>query len=177
LFLSYIEQGNLSTAIDFNFPYDHPRNASASVVDLPLYLCPSARNRIQKREGRSDYGGLFGQRITTRNNTHNGILVYDEAFRFQDILDGLTNTLAVAEDTRGLDAQWINGKNIFEQSGGVNDPQAWVGDNEIRSHHISGAMSLFCCGRVAYLSNATDRIALASFITRAGGEQSDPSDY
>ncbi len=177
LLLPYVEQSNLSNTIDFDFPYDHPRNASAAIVDLPLYLCPTARTRTQAREGRSDYGGLFGQRITARSNTNNGVFVFDETFRFQDILDGLTNTLAVAEDTQSVDAQWINGRNIFEQSGGVNDPKAWIGDNEIRSHHIGGAMSLFCCGRVAFLSNSIDRTALASLITRAGGEHNDESDY
>lgn len=177
LILPYVEQNNLSSRIDFDFPYDHPRNASVATVDLPLYLCPTAISRTQTREGRSDYGGLFGQRITTRNNTNNGVYVYDEPFRFHDILDGLTNTLAIAEDTRGVDAQWINGRNIFEQSGGINDPKAWIGDNEIRSHHVDGAMTLFCCGRVAFLSNSTDRTALASLITRAGGEQNDADEY
>ena len=177
LLLPYVEQVNLSNAIDFDFPYDHPRNAAAAIVDLPLYLCPSARTKTQAREGRSDYGGLFGERILTQNNTNNGVFIYDQAFRFHDILDGLTNTLAAAEDTRGIEAQWINGRNIFEQSGGINDPNAWIGDNEIRSHHVGGAMSLFCCGRVAYLSNSTDRNALAALITRASGEHNDTEKY
>lgn len=32
-------------------------------------------------------------------------------------------------------------------------------------------------GRVAYLSNSTERTALASLITRAGGENSDTAEY
>jgi hypothetical protein len=76
----------------------------------------------------------------------------------------------IAEDSRGRDAQWINGRNIFEQSGGVNDPKAWIGDNEIRSHHLGGAMSLYCCGRVAFLSNSIDRTALAALITRSAND-------
>ena len=177
LILPYVEQSNLSNLINFNHPFDHPSNANAAVVDLPLYLCPSAKFRSEAHEGRSDYGGLYGQRITTRINTDNGVFIYDLPIRFHEILDGLTNTLAVAEDTRGPDAQWIDGRNIFEQSGGVNDPQAWIGDNEIRSHHVGGAMSLFCCGRVAFLSNSTDRNALASLITRAAGDTSALDDY
>ncbi len=177
LILPYIEQSNLSNFVDFNYAFDHPRNAEAAIKDLPLYLCPSAKARDQAREGRSDYGGLFGQRITTRTDTDNGVFIYDLSIRFHEILDGLTNTLAVAEDTRGPDAKWIDGKNIFEQSGGVNDPKAWIGDNEIRSHHVGGAMSLFCCGRVAFLSNSTDINALASFITRAEGDISEVENY
>jgi len=170
LILPYVEQSNLSNLIDFNYAFDHPRNAEAAITDLPLYLCPSAKVRAQAREGRSSYGGLYGQKITTLTDTNNGVFIYDQPIRFQEILDGLTNTLAVAEDTRGPNAKWIDGKNIFEQSGGVNDPRVWIGDNEIRSHHVGGAMSLFCCGRVAFLSNSLDRQTLASMITRAEGD-------
>ncbi|MDZ4851806.1 MAG: DUF1559 domain-containing protein [Pirellulaceae bacterium] len=170
LLLPYLEQNNLSSSIDFNVASDHPRNVAVGTTDLSLYLCPSATFRSQLRQGRSHYGGLYGQRISTKIETNNGVFIYDNPIRFEDILDGLTNTLAVSEDTLGPDSYWINGSNIFEQSGGINDPKAWIGDNEIRSQHLGGAMSLFCCGRVAFLSNSTDRFALAAWITRASGE-------
>ncbi len=67
---------------------------------------------------------MYGQRISVTNATDNGVLIYNTPFRFADIVDGLTHTIAVAEDSKSPDAQWINGRNIFEQSGGVNDPRA-----------------------------------------------------
>jgi len=169
LLLPYFEQTNLSQLIDFDYAFDHPRNAKAAATEVLLYQCPTARIR-EYRPGRSDYGGMYGQRITTRTATNNGVFIYDTPIHFEDILDGLTNTIAVAEDSRGPDAKWMDGNNIFEQSGGINDPKAWAGDNEIRSEHTGGAMVLFVCSRVAMISNGTDHSILAAMITRAGGE-------
>jgi prepilin-type N-terminal cleavage/methylation domain-containing protein len=175
LLLPHIEQTSLSREIDFDHPCDHPRNLELGLTDLPIYRCPSSQHRNRLHSGRSDYGGLYGQRITTRQETNNGLFIYDRPLRMSDVLDGLTNTLAVAEDALSQEAQWIDGRNIFEQSGGINDPKAWIGDNEIRSDHREGAMVLYSCSRVQFLSNAVDRLLLASLITRAGGEAIDGS--
>ena len=78
--------------------------------------------------------------------------------------------MAVAEDVNGPHSEWINGANVFVQSGGVNDPSAWAGDNEIRSDHAGGAMALFVDGRVQFLSESIERVILGRLITRAGGE-------
>jgi len=169
LLLPYLEQTTLNNMIDFDYAFDHARNSKAASTEVQLYQCPTARVRVH-RQGRSDYGGLYGQRITTRNDTNNGVFIYNTPIHFEEILDGLTNTIAIAEDTRGPDAKWIDGNNVYEQSGGINDPKAWIGDNEIRSEHVGGAMTLFACSRVVFLSNSTDTETLAAMITRAGGE-------
>lgn len=169
LLLPYFEQGNLSQLIDFNYPFDNSRNAEASKVEVKLYQCPTAISN-SNRVGRSDYGGLYGQRITTRNNTDNGVFIYNTPIRLRDIRDGITNTVAIAEDTRSPSSRWIDGSNVFEQSGAINDPKAWIGDNEIRSDHVGGAMTLFACSRVVFLSNGTDTKTLGAIITRSGGE-------
>ncbi len=172
LLLPFLEQQNLGQLIDYNFPFDHPNNDRAANYRIAIYQCPSVPERTQVR-GRSDYGGVFGQRITTHSNTNNGVFVYDRAFHFRDITDGLTATLCVAEDALGPDAEWINGSNVFEQSGGINDPTSWIGDNEIRSKHPGGAMGLFCCGRVRFLSDSIDQQVLAAMITRGDGDRYD----
>ncbi len=169
LLLPYLEQGNLSQTIDFNYPFDNSRNAEASKAEIKLYQCPTAITN-SGRIGRSDYGGLYGQRITTRNNTDNGVFIFNTPIRLRDIHDGITNTVAIAEDTHSPNSKWIDGSNVFEQSGAINDPKAWIGDNEIRSDHVGGAMTLFACSRVVFLSNETDSRTLGAIITRAGGE-------
>ncbi len=169
LLLPFVEKAQLQQRIDFNHPFDHPINASAAGNPVLLYQCPSASQRESQR-GRSDYAGLYGQRITVRNRTNNGVLIYDRCFSFRDITDGLTNTLIVAEDALGPDAEWINGSNVLEQSGAINDRNGWIGDNEIRSRHPGGAMALYSCGRVRFLTDQLEPNVLAAMITRADGD-------
>jgi hypothetical protein len=116
LILPYMEAQNVHALVDFDHPFDHPINARARKTNVATYVCPSVP-MLEGKSGKTDYGGLYGQRITTRINTDNGVFVYNQPFKFRDIRDGLTFTAAVAEDTGGPDGEWINGSNIFEQSG------------------------------------------------------------
>ncbi len=170
MILPFIEQTNLHLQIDFHVPFDSPRNAVPAATMLQVYLCPSALQSPSSGRGKTDYGGLYGQRITTRSATDNGVFIYDISFRFADVRDGLSNTICIGEDTRGPDSEWINGRNVFEQSGGINDPDIWIGDNEIRSDHTGGAQVLLTDGHVQLLPNTLDRLSLAALITRAEGD-------
>ncbi len=167
MILPYMEQNQLHRMVNFDYAFDHPVNAPAAQTRISLYLCPSVPEpKTQSIRARTDYAGLYGQRITNRRQTDNGVLIYNRPIRFKEISDGITNTWAVAEDTAGPEGEWINGSNVFEQSGRINDPTAWVGDNEIRSQHVGGAMLLFCCGRVAFVSQSMDIKIVAALITR-----------
>lgn len=166
MILPYMEQTTLHSLVNFNVPFDHPLNSIAAKTPLSVYLCPTVPTHETAR-GRTDYGGMYGQRITTRTNTDNGLLIYNRAIKFREVTDGITNTLIVSEDSKGPDGEWINGNNVFEQSGGINDPKVWIGDNEIRSQHTGGAMTLFCCGRTQFLSDSIDTLTLAAMITRS----------
>ncbi len=170
MILPFLEQVPLHHGIDFGLPFDHPVNLELARQTIPVFLCPSNAIPLTQTLGRSDYGGLFGQRITTRTGTNNGLFIYNRAIKFSEITDGLTHTIAVAEDSGGPNAEWINGNNVFEQSGGINDPNAWIGDNEIRSRHPGGALALMCCGRVEFFSNDLDKPVLAALITRDFGD-------
>jgi hypothetical protein len=168
LLLPFLEQANLHQQIDFGKPFDAPENAAAAARRLPVYICPSAIQR-EMRRGPTHYGGLFGETLVDAPRT-DGVFLYDRSITFRDVRDGLSNTLAVSEDVGGPDGEWINGNNVFVQSGGINDPQAWVGDNEIRSQHTGGAMLLFTDSHVRFLSESIDLQLLGSLITRASGE-------
>lgn len=164
--LPYLEQTPLYESIDFNLPYDDPRNAPAGSARLSMFICPSATAPAPGGLGKTDYAGLFGQRLTTFKNTNNGVFIYNRAFTFGMIRDGLSQTMCVAEDTVGPECEWINGRNTFEQSGRINDPKASLIDNEIRSEHAGGAMVLFLDGHVSLLQNEIDTKILAALITR-----------
>lgn len=173
--LPFLEQTNVYNQIDFNVPFDAPVNAPAAAKRLSVYECPTAPERHLTR-GQTDYGGLFGERIVDRR-PDDGVFLYDQRIAFRDVRDGTSNTLAIAEDVGGPDSEWINGRNVFVQSGGINDPNAWSGDNEIRSKHTGGAMLIFVDSHVEFVSENIDRQVLGSLITRANGEIVDSDAY
>jgi prepilin-type N-terminal cleavage/methylation domain-containing protein/prepilin-type processing-associated H-X9-DG protein len=175
LILPQLEQGNLHSQIDFGLPFDAPENAAAAAKRVSVYECPTALERDLER-GRTDYGGLYGQRITDRDPS-DGLFLYERSIAFRQISDGLTNTLAIGEDVGGPNSEWINGRNVFVQAHGINDPAAWIGDNEIRSKHAGGAMVLFADGRTTLLSESLDKQVLGKLITRAKGEVISSSSY
>lgn len=166
--LPFIEQQPLHDAIDFGQAFDADANAVAAATRLPIYECPDAEERDGIR-ARIDYGGLYGERILN-TRPDDGLFIYEKSIRFKDIRDGLSQTLAVSEDVGGPDREWINGRNVFVQSGRVNDPDAWAGDNEIRSEHPQGATALFADGHVQRLNESVPEETIGATITRDGKE-------
>jgi prepilin-type N-terminal cleavage/methylation domain-containing protein len=168
--LPWLEEQPLFGEIDFGRPFDDPANAAAAAVRLAVYLCPSAdRSGGPAWMGRTDYGGLTGERITSPNNPEKGVLIHDRGFAEREIRDGLSKTILVGECSRGPwpDGQWINGRNLFDQAYAVNWP-TW--EDELRSRHTSGAQALFGDGAVRMLSDTTDWQVLAAACTRNGQE-------
>lgn len=168
MILPQLEQEPTFSLIDWRLPFDHPANALPASQRISTYICPNVPPRDRPR-GPIHYGGLFGEMIVNRVQ-NDGMFVYEVAIRFSECRDGLTNTLIVAEDALSPDPEWINGRNVFVVAHGVNDPQAWIGDNEIRSLHPGGAMALTAAGSVHFLSDGIEKRVLGSLITRANGE-------
>src|SRR5690606_16630525 len=68
--LPYLEQQPLYDRLDLSQAFDAPHNAEPAATVLPVYLCPSSKvetTRIEGR-GRTDYGGMYGERITDSND-------------------------------------------------------------------------------------------------------------
>jgi len=159
--LPWLEEQAVADRIDFERPFDHPVNAIAAATALAIYRCPSADRSelLVAGLGRSDYGGVTGERITSPNNPEKG----------RDITDGLAHTVLVGECATGgwPDGQWINGRNLFDQAYAVNWP-TW--EDELRSRHPGGGHALFGDGAVRLLGDTLDIRILAAACTRAGGE-------
>ncbi|MEM6473352.1 MAG: DUF1559 domain-containing protein [Planctomycetota bacterium] len=168
MLLPFLAEQNLYQKIDWSLAFDASENRSAAESMVWTYVCPS-ESSDSITAGHITYGGIFGERIL-HARPDDGVFLYERPIRFRDILDGLSNTLAAAEDVGGPDKQWINGRNVFVVAHGINDHKAWIGDNEIRSTHGGGAMVLFVDGRTSFLSDSTDKQLLGKWITRNGHE-------
>jgi prepilin-type N-terminal cleavage/methylation domain-containing protein len=168
--LPYLEETNLYETLDLSTPFDSPENAQAAAQVLPVYVCPSSQRGAELVDGRGpcDYGGIYGERITTRNDPPKGIMLYDEKISLLQVRDGASQTLIVAEDSQFIDGQWINGRNLFDQAYAVN--QAPESENDIRSEHGGGAHGVLADASVHFLTNDLDLQVLAALCTRAGGE-------
>ncbi len=111
--LPYLEQGNLSSTIDFNIGYkDHPQVeingdlAQISRFRIPTYLCPSESNDRRRGEGTDEenyplnYGwnaGVWSVYDPASPNANDGGFVTNRKQGLQAIRDGMSNTLAFAE--------------------------------------------------------------------------------
>ena len=168
--LPQMDQGILHDQIDFNTAFDSPENSDAAAVILPVFVCPSSLRGAQLSDGRGpcDYGGMFGERITSPNNPPKGMMLFRQKISANDVKDGLSNTIIIAEDSDFSDGQWINGRNIFDQAFAINAAPAF--ENDIRSQHPGGANATYADGSSHFLNENMDLIPLAARCTRAGGE-------
>jgi type II secretory pathway pseudopilin PulG len=171
--LPYLEQENLVAQLDLTKAYDDPVNAAAAGQLLSVYLCPSTPHAKWHISGRAvcDYGGIYGERITAPGRdalTREGVMLYTRPIKIRHITDGLSHTLIVAEDSRFSDAQWIHGRNLFDQAFAINQAPAF--ENDMRSEHPGGAQGLLCDGSVHFFTEGMDLEVLAGLCTRAGHE-------
>jgi len=168
--LQYLEQEGLHRQIDFGKAFDSSRNKAAAAEVVVTYICPSVARSSYLVEGRGacDYGGIYGERISSPNNPPKGVMIYDRAFSIRDIRDGTSFTLMISEDAGWKDGQWINGKNVFDQAYAINQAPAF--ENDIRSHHPGGANGLFADASVRFLVDEMDLKTLGAICTRAGKE-------
>ena len=168
--LPFLEQQNLYDQLDLDTPFDSQENETGAATIVPVYICPTSERGAQLVRGRgpADYGGIYGERISSPNNPPKGTMIYDRAFSTAEITDGLTKTLIVAEDAGFGDGQWINGRNVFDQAYAIN--AAPVFENDIRSQHPDGALGLMAGGNVRFLHDSLPLNVLAALCTRSGEE-------
>jgi len=168
--LPHLDEQNLHEQIDFSKAFDAEENKRAAAIILPVYVCPTSTRgpTLVKGRGPIDYGGIYGERITSPNSPAKGMMLIDTRLDVDDCSDGISNTLIVAEDSAWPDGQWINGLNIFDQAFAVNDAPAF--ENDIRSFHPGGAVGVFVDSHVRFIPESIDSAVLAAICTRAGGE-------
>ena len=113
--LSYFEQDNIYKGYNQNVNWSDPANIPYTSIRLKVMSCPSTPNtdRLDSDPGinastfngivaSGDYSGIYGidPRLVALNLgavTGNGILDKTQKVKFNDILDGLSNTIHITE--------------------------------------------------------------------------------
>jgi prepilin-type processing-associated H-X9-DG protein len=187
--LPFIEEPGAAADFVFTKPFYDAANLRAAGSVVPAFLCPSTRRtgrtgstsgdcngngRWDPGDGLAytDYGGMYGVAFVSPPESparYLGVMVYEVPTTARMVTDGLSKTVAVAEDTgrdwRGA-GQWANGQNIFDHTHGspINVNQ----NNEIWSDHPRAAGVLFCDSHVEFLDESIDQGVLEALLTRAG---------
>jgi len=223
MLLPQLEQTAIWSAIDFSWSiewhqtpaqsYD-PNNVSFVAIqqNIPTLLCPAnplpyptwpaeVRDPITGNPTRlicnvsfAPYMGMMGD--TDASPTGNGMFFRNSTVRFQDIIDGTSQTIAVGERSYVLgEGTWVGavtGASRFPDpdegeialphlkpssamvlghaGGGIGpgSPQSEI--NQFYSAHGAGVNFLFADGHVVFLPTSLDPKVYQALATRAGGE-------
>jgi prepilin-type N-terminal cleavage/methylation domain-containing protein/prepilin-type processing-associated H-X9-DG protein len=180
--LPWLEQRALYDGLNVNLPYNDPTNSTAAYTVLQVYLCPSEPRKTYWNQSPgdvfasadADYGGMYGPRglssPTFTNNPPCGPMIFNQNISLAQITDGTSQTIQVGEDPEAINAMWISGHNIFDQSAPINARPPTEYGEELTSQHPGGVNTLFGDGSVHFLKNQTNPIPLAALCTRALGE-------
>lgn len=214
LLLTYSEHATATDRYQWQSDWRSESNREARERPIPALQCPSTpspSNRIDRGsyQGRrwqaatTDYAAISGvdpalfrqQRIdeaTMRAPT--GMLRRNELARLADNLDGLSQSLWIAEDAGRPDRYrsrmqkssgyvagggWPSPSNYFVMHGVqaqgeklIECPMNCTNDNEIYGFHPGGSLGLFGDGSVHWLASNLELRVLARLITIAAGEPS-----
>ena len=153
--------GDLYEQLRFEEPWNSPHNRTVTnKVDANWsFQCPSADHiRAENFKDETDYVMVVGPHTIFEGRT---------GTRFEDMADGLENTIMIVE-TKDLHIHWAEPRDLKfdEMSFRINDPDR----PSISSHHPGGAHVVFCDGRIRFLKNDTDPKIVRALLTIAGGE-------
>jgi len=193
--LSNLEARSLFDQIDRTVSFTDPRNLAVGQTQLAVFLCPSAPQDLALKTlspfllpkptlyARTSYGAVNGERglryFNAKNDPERGAMIFEKDISLQEVTDGASQTILIAEAPEGIHAMWINVLNLFDQSGPINAPAESPGQaqyvfadfgQEVSSYHPAGAQVLFADGSVHFLSESLDALILAALCSRAGNE-------
>jgi prepilin-type N-terminal cleavage/methylation domain-containing protein/prepilin-type processing-associated H-X9-DG protein len=138
--LSYFEQDNIYKGYNQNVNWNDPANIPYTSIRLKVMSCPSTPNsdRLDSDPGinastfngivaSGDYSGIYGvdPRLVALNLgavTGNGILDKTQKVKFNDILDGLSNTIHITESA-GKPSLYRAGRLVSSPPGFTNGVQ------------------------------------------------------
>jgi prepilin-type processing-associated H-X9-DG protein len=168
LILPYLEENGLYQQYRFDEPWDGPHNKMLAPLMPSVYRCPS---EPQQGGSLTSYLMLVGPHAISDG---------PKPRRLQDITDGTSNTILVAEcateeinwmEPRDLNAE----KMVFTISGSERErSQHGHKSRGITSNHPGTACVAFCDGSVSALSSSTPPETVKAMTTIDGGEVISP---
>ena len=148
--LPYLEQQNLYNRFKLDEPWDSPHNLELLNEMPAIFRCPSDDTM---GEGMTGYLSFRGP---------GAFLDRPGGTRINEITDGTSNTIMVAESLEGI--EWTRPRDF------TFDPEAEMPVEGIGSKHPGGYNALIGDGSVAFLRTTLDPQTLKALITRNGGE-------
>ena len=115
MILPQLEQQSIFNAINFNLTMTFPANATAQLLRVTTYLCPSdaTPTTVPVRDqtntttvynvGTGNYVGMYGLgEIGEAPGAGNGMFFRNSKINFAQIIDGTSNTIAIGERSHNL---------------------------------------------------------------------------
>jgi WD40 repeat protein len=152
--LPYVEQVDVYNAIDFNVPWDDPKNRVPMQTQVAAYRSP-AISQIKDAAGYAltHYAG----------NSH--LFQKNRAFRISQITDGTVNTI-MAGEAAGNFLPWGHPQNCRDPGIGISAGP----DSFARPNFPQVAGFVMCDGSVRFLNRNIDPGVLKALATPAGNE-------
>jgi prepilin-type processing-associated H-X9-DG protein len=163
LLLPYLGEQGLYDQYDMNQPWDSPHNMALANLMPGIYCCPSDGTA---NAGITSYAMLVGP---------NSISTGPAGRAKNEITDGLSNTIMIAETTGG-GFSWLDPRHELDVQTMSFDLTDSTG-KEISSMHAGVANVLYCDGRVHSLSKfGVDPDVVKAMTTIDGAEQPTPEE-
>jgi type II secretory pathway pseudopilin PulG len=149
IILPFLEETAVYESIDFSKPWDAPENSAARNAVIRAFDCPS----VELPPGQT----LFQVIVDPR-----GIFTGPQQTALRDILDGMSNTILIAQAGKDHAVHWMEPRDMDLQYFTTLDPKA--------SAHPGGAHVVLSDGAVQFLLSDTDPETKTSMVTRAGND-------
>lgn len=162
--LPFMEQSPLYGRLRLDLPCDHPHNAALLQIPLSNVLCPSDPSRTTQ-EGlcKTSYVAITGADSTRGSGSTRGVIGLDRGLRMDEIVDGTSNTLLVAEVADG--GPWFAGGR-----GTARRIDDWI-EKRSWSQHPGGGLFVFADGSVQFFTSTAEPQTLRDLATAQGLEQ------
>ena len=144
--------------------------------------CPTDwAGRINGNVASTNYAGIYNDIELPIDKDGNGILFLNSSVRYEQITDGSSNTLLLAEKLRGADTLgWVSGtRDTLRNVSGMNVGQTTPGmpaignpsvAGGISSRHVGGLQGALADGSVRFFSSAMNMKLLQNMANRHDGE-------
>ncbi len=163
--LPYLGQTELYNSIEHSKPWNDDANASAMRQPVATFLLPTMEHEPTARGlATTHFAGVGGLIQTDQGLLPTGIFNKNSAIRFEDVTDGMSQTLIAGEIARALPA-WGDPENWRTIEGPLNKRLSSFGNAAgTGAHFLQGD------GSVRFFSNKTSPEVLQRLATRNAGD-------